>query len=76
MGSRQGRQARQGLERRSLISPFIIQFLIQGKRPLPHDPRNLIILHAFNLGVLGVLGASRFSHPKGVRAKDAKLAKG
>ena len=36
---------------------------------------NLIRVDAFDLGVLGELGASRFSEPKRVRAKDAKDAK-
>ena len=35
----------------------------------------LIMLDAFDLGVLGELGASRFPGPKRVRAKDAKDAK-
>ena len=48
----------------------------QGKRPLLQHPDNLLILHAFNLCVLGVLGAILFPAPKRVRAKDAKLAKG
>ena len=47
----------------------------QRKPPLHHDPCNPTILHAFNLGVLSVLGASLFPAPKSVRAKDAKLAK-
>ena len=58
---------------------MIIQFRVQGKRTLHHDPGNLIILDAFDLGVLGVLGAlgaSRFPGSKWVRAKGAKLAKG
>ena len=38
----------------------------------PHDPRNLIILHAGNLGVLGVLGASLFPAPPWIHAKLAK----
>ena len=42
----------------------------------PHDPRNLIILLAFNLGVLCVLGAILLPAPNWVRAKNAKLAKG
>ena len=33
------------------------------------------MFHASDLGVLGELGASRFSGPKGVRAKDAKVRK-
>ena len=52
---------------------------MQGKRPLHHDPGNLLMLDVFDLGVLGVLGvlsANLFPDPKGVRAKDAKLAKG
>ena len=52
------------------------QFLIQGKRTLPPDPYNRIILHAFNLGVLSALCAILFPSPNWVRAKDAKLAKG
>ena len=63
MDPRQGRQTRQGLERRSLIHPSIIQFLLNGKRPLPHDPRNLIILHAGNLCVLCALCAILFPRP-------------
>ena len=63
MDPRQGRRSHQGLERRSLIHPSIIQFLLNGKRPLPHDPRNLIILHAFNLCVLCVLCAILFPRP-------------
>ena len=35
----------------------------------------LTMLGAFDLGVLGELGASRFAGPKRVRAKDAKDAK-
>jgi len=34
------------------------------------------LLLAFDLGVLGVLGAILFPRPNWVRAKDAKLAKG
>ena len=49
---------------------------MQGKRPLHHDPGNLLMLDVFDLGVLGVLSANLFPDPKGVRAKDAKLAKG
>ena len=52
------------------------QFLVRGKRPLHPDPGNLLMLDAFDLGVLGALSASLFPGPKGVRAKDAKLAKG
>ena len=63
MDPRQGRRSHQGLERRSLIHPSIIQFLLNGKRPLPHDPRNLIILHAGNLCVLCVLCAILFPRP-------------
>ena len=63
MGSRQGRQARQGLERRSLPYPLIIHFLVQGKRNLHHDPCNLLILLAFDLSVLSVLGANLFPDP-------------
>jgi len=33
------------------------------------------MLQAFELGELGVLGASLFPRPKWARAKDAKLAK-
>ena len=47
----------------------------QGKRSVHHDPSKLIMLYAFDLGVLGELGASRFSGTKRVRAKDAKDAK-
>ena len=36
---------------------------------------NLIRVDAFDLGVLGELGASRFPGPERVRAKDAKDAK-
>ena len=54
---------------------MIIQFLVEGKRPLHRDLCNLIRLHAFDLGELGVLGASRFPGMKWVRAKDAKDAK-
>ena len=75
MGSLQERQARQGSERQSLICPLIIQFRIPGKPTFPHDPYNLLILHAFNLGVLCVLGAILFPAPKWVRAKNANLAK-
>ncbi len=46
------------------------QFLAEGKRPLHHDPGNLTILHALDLG------ATLFPGPKWVRAKDAKDAKG
>ena len=63
-------------ERRSLTGPLIIQFFVQGTRTLHHDLCNLIVPHAFDLGELGVLGASLFPGPKGVRAKDAKDAKG
>jgi hypothetical protein len=49
---------------------------VQGKRPLHHDLSNLFMLDAFDLGVLGALGASLFPGLKWVRAKDAKLAKG
>ena len=49
--------------------------LVEGQRPLCHDPCKLIRLDAFGLGVLGELGASRFPGPKWVRAKDAKDAK-
>ena len=58
------------------------QFLGHGKPTLQHDPCNLIMLDAFDLGVLGELGelcalcASLFPGPKWVRAKDTKLAKG
>ena len=51
------------------------QFLGHGKPTLQHDPCNLIMLDAFDLGVLGELGARLFPGPKWVRAKDAKLAK-
>ena len=54
---------------------LIIQFLVEGKRPLRDDPCKRIMLDAFDLGVLGELGASRFPGPKRVRAKDAKDAK-
>ena len=47
----------------------------RGKRPVQHDPSNLIRVDAFDLGVLGELGARLFPGPKWVRAKDAKLAK-
>ena len=59
-----------------MICLLIIQFLVEGERSLHRDPCKLIILHAFELGVLGELGASRFPGPKWVRAKDAKDAKG
>ena len=49
---------------------------MQGERTIHHDLGNLIVLHAFNLGELGVLGASLFRGPKWARAKDAKDAKG
>jgi len=62
MGSRQGRQARQVLKRRSLIRPLVIQFLVQAKRP-PPPPRNLIILNAFNLCALCALCANLFPFP-------------
>jgi hypothetical protein len=48
----------------------------RGKSPLHRDPCKLIMLDAFDLGVLGELGASRFLGSKWVRAKDAKDAKG
>jgi len=54
-----------------VICLLIIQFLAEGKRTFHHAPCNLIRLHAFDLGVLGELGASRFPGPKWVRAKDA-----
>ena len=37
---------------------------MQGNRTLHHNTYNLTILHAFNLGVLGVLGASLFPAPE------------
>ena len=43
-------------------------------RSLYHTSK-LIMLDVFDLGVLGELGASRFSGTKRVRAKDAKDAK-
>ena len=49
--------------------------LVQGKRALHPDMGNLMMLDAFELGVLGELGASLFRGPKWVRAKDAKDAK-
>ena len=49
--------------------------LVQGKRPLHRDMGNLMMLDAFELGVLGELGASLFPGPKWVRAKGAKDAK-
>ena len=54
---------------------MIIQFLVEGERSRHRDPCKLIILHAFEIGDLGELGASRFLGPKRVRAKDAKDAK-
>jgi hypothetical protein len=51
------------------------RFLVQGKRPVRHEPGNVIMFDGFGLGVLGELGASRFRGPKRVRAKDAKDAK-
>ena len=39
-------------------------FLVQAKRPLHHHLRDLILLLAFDLGVLGVLGASLFPRPE------------
>ena len=69
MGSRHGRQARQGLKRRSLPYPLSIrqqpppQFPIQCKRPLHHHPSKLLTLHAFNLCVLCVLCAILFPPP-------------
>ena len=47
-----------------MIWPLIIQFLVEGARTFHRDPCELIILHAFKLGVLGELGASRFPGPK------------
>ena len=41
-----------------MTSSLIIQFRVEGKRPLLHDPCNFIMLDAFALGELGVLGAS------------------
>ena len=42
---------------------------------LRDDRCNRIMLDGFDLGVFGELGASRFSGPERVRAKDAKDAK-
>ena len=49
--------------------------IVQGKRALHPDIGKLIVLDAFELGVLGELGASLFRSPKWVRAKDAKVRK-
>ena len=59
--------------RRSLICPLITQFLVEGKRPLHHDPGNLIMLDGFDLGVLG---ASRFPGPNWGSRKGRKGRKG
>ena len=55
---------------------MIIQLLIKGKRTLHDDPGSFIMLDAFDLGELGVLGASLCPGLKWVRAKGAKDAKG
>ena len=49
--------------------------IVEGKRLLCGDWCNRIMLDGFDLGVFGELGASRFSGPERVRAKDAKDAK-
>ena len=59
-----------------MTSSLIIQFRVEGKRPLHHDPGSFIMLDAFDLGELGVLGTSLCPGLKWVRAKDAKDAKG
>ena len=56
-----------------MTSSLIIQFRVEGKRPLHHDSCKFIMLDAFELGELG---ASLCPGLKWVRAKDAKDAKG
>ena len=62
--------------RRSLICPLITQFLVEGKRPLHHDPGNLSMLDGFDLGVLGELGAILFLCPNWGSRKGRKGRKG
>ena len=53
--------------------PLIIPFLVQGKRTLRRGPCNLIILDAFDLGVLSELGArmagETFALPMGTASR-------
>ena len=60
------KDAKDAKVRKAIIGlSLVIQFFLKGKRGLHHDQGNLIMLFAFELGVLGELGASRFPGPKG-----------
>ncbi len=60
---------------RKAITDLFLDHSVSRRGQTPTPPRLVKTHHAFDLGVLGELGASRFLGPKWVRAKDAKDAK-